>query len=166
MGRNRLSLQLESKNIISRHGEGAPAMCGRPLMSALILWPFHIKKKGQEHWRWRVKCSKMEHEPNSCGRDDFCSIPLRVHGKVVILQPEISQESGMTFRKSARWPIVSVRLTSCVLRHVIISREQICKQISRVNCFRLFLFPSVRHYIGQIFFLLSQGQSLLQSIRQ
>ena len=49
----------------------------------------------------------------------------------------------MTFRKSARWPIVSVRLTSCILRHVIISQEQICKQISRVNCFRLFLFQEM-----------------------
>ena len=46
-------------------------------------------------------------------------ILLRVHGKVVILQAEISQESGMTFRKSARWPIVSVRLTSCILRQTI-----------------------------------------------
>ena len=41
---------------------------------------------------------------------------LRVYRIVVILQAEISQESGMTFRKSARWPIVSVRLTSCILR--------------------------------------------------
>ena len=33
------------------------------------------------------KCSKMEHETNSC-RTDFFFIPLRVHGKVVILQAE------------------------------------------------------------------------------
>ena len=30
-----------------RHGGGAVAMCGGPLMSALILWPFLIKKKGR-----------------------------------------------------------------------------------------------------------------------
>ena len=44
---------------------------------------------------------------------------LRVGKKVVVLQAEISQESGMTFRKSARWPIVSVRLTSCILRQTL-----------------------------------------------
>ena len=31
-----------------RHGGGAPALCGGPMMSALILWHFLIKKKGQE----------------------------------------------------------------------------------------------------------------------
>ena len=75
------------------------------------------------------------HDSHSSARGVFSPFPLRVGKKVVILQAEISQGSGMTFRKSARWPIVSVRLTSCILRHVIISREQICKQISRVNCF-------------------------------
>lgn len=32
-----------------RHGGGASAKCGRPLMSALILWSFPIKRKGQEN---------------------------------------------------------------------------------------------------------------------
>ena len=31
-----------------RHGGGAPAMCGRPLMSALNFWSFSFKRKGQE----------------------------------------------------------------------------------------------------------------------
>ena len=32
-----------------RHGGGAPAMCGRPLMSALNFWSFCFKTKGQEN---------------------------------------------------------------------------------------------------------------------
>ena len=40
-------------------------------------------------------CSKMEHEPNSCGTNSFRRIPLRVHGKVVILQRETQIGFGM-----------------------------------------------------------------------
>ena len=32
-----------------RHGGGAPAMCGRPLMSALNFWSFSFKRKGQKN---------------------------------------------------------------------------------------------------------------------
>ena len=31
-----------------RHGGGASALCGGPLMSALTLWSFPVKRKGQE----------------------------------------------------------------------------------------------------------------------
>ena len=36
-----------------RHGGGAPALCGGPLMSALTLWSFPVKRKGQESGRLR-----------------------------------------------------------------------------------------------------------------
>jgi len=32
-----------------RHGGGAVAKCGRPLMSALTFWSFLVKQKGQEN---------------------------------------------------------------------------------------------------------------------
>ena len=39
---------------------------------------------------------KIEHEPNSCGTDVFfVPSPLRVHGKVVILQRETQIGFGM-----------------------------------------------------------------------
>ena len=40
-------------------------------------------------------------------------------GIFCIFATDISQELGMTYRKSARWPIVSVRLTSCILRQTL-----------------------------------------------
>ena len=44
-----------------RHGGGAVAMCGRPLMSALNFWSFCFKTKGQDNRSHRCPSSQARH---------------------------------------------------------------------------------------------------------
>ena len=84
---------------LGRHGGGAPALCGGPMMSALILWHFDLRRifdflsrrKGKSTGDGGSSVPKWNISQILEGQMFFIPFPLRVHGKVVILR--------------CRWPI-------------------------------------------------------------
>ena len=128
-----------------RHGGGASAKCGCPLMSALNFWSFCFKTKGRKEpqpqmpalWSARPGCcvtAEKEKKAHSVADSR----------KSCIFAAQNKSDHGRSKRKGGTVKLGQILLASCtsycpkamttLLQGFVTGRRQICKQIRRVNC--------------------------------